>query len=298
MNSGTTDRETESDRRQKAVCGKTRIVQRLCPLCNYDNHKTPANKYSLGQRQIKDCLQCSFTYITSAPDYMALNTQASWEKSSRIKSEWRNATYGEQQKTGPKTRWRLHIPKAKFHEILSMRAPPGNVVDLGCGDGGQFEGLSRTHKPFGIEILPKLSEAANSKFSLRGGYTVTAPCIEGLKQFPDHFFTGAMLRSYLEHELNPLAVLQELHRTLQPGGVALIKVPNYASLNRRIMGRRWGGFRQPDHLNYFIPKTLRMMAERAGFECITNPIWYIPTNDNMRALLRKNMAPGSSPESR
>jgi predicted SAM-dependent methyltransferase len=98
-----------------------------------------------------------------------------------------------------------------------------------------------------------------------------------------------MLRSYLEHELNPLAVLQELHRTLQPGGVALIKVPNYASLNRRIMGRRWCGFRHPDHLNYFTPKTLRMIAERAGFECITNPIWYIPTNDNMRALLRKNM---------
>ena len=80
--------------------------------------------------------------------------------------------------------------------------------------------------------------------------------MEGLKSFAAGFFTAATLRSYLEHELHPRAVLTELHRTLAPGGVALVKVPNYASLNRRVTGRKWCGFRYPDHLNYFTPASL------------------------------------------
>ena len=31
------------------------------------------------------------------------------------------------------------------------------------------------------------------------------------------------------------------------------------------MAKRWCGFRYPDHLNYFTPKTLAAMAGEAGF---------------------------------
>jgi hypothetical protein len=82
-------------------------------------------------------------------------------------------------------------------------------------------------------------------------------------------------------------VLSELHRTLAPGGVALIKVPNHASLNRRVTGRKWCGYRYPDHLNYFTPASLRRMAEACGYEARFGPTDRLPTSDNMYARLHK-----------
>ncbi|MEX2642281.1 MAG: methyltransferase domain-containing protein, partial [Acetobacterales bacterium] len=100
-------------------------------------------------------------------------------------------------------------------------------------------------------------------------------------------FSAAILRSYLEHELNPKDVLLALHRVLAVGGLAFVKVPNFASLNRLVMGRRWTGFRHPDHLNYFTPATLRLMARRCGFQVNMPWSWRLPTSDNMYAILLK-----------
>ena len=53
------------------------------------------------------------------------------------------------------------------------------------------------------------------------------------------------------------------------------------------MGRRWCGFRYPDHLNYFSPNTLRAMANKAGFETSFGLTGCLPTSDNMWAVLTK-----------
>ena len=58
-------------------------------------------------------------------------------------------------------------------------------------------------------------------------------------------------------------VLENLWSVLAPGGFAVVKVPNCGSLNRKVMGARWCGFRYPDHLNYFTPKALG--TAKAGF---------------------------------
>jgi hypothetical protein len=81
--------------------------------------------------------------------------------------------------------------------------------------------------------------------------------------------------------------LRELWRTLAPGGVAIVKVPNYGSLNRRVTGRKWCGFRYPDHLNYFTPQTLRGLAEGCGYRVRFGLTDRLPTSDNMYAVLTK-----------
>lgn len=86
-------------------------------------------------------------------------------------------------------------------------------------------------------------------------------------------------------------MLEELGRVLEPGGLALVKVPNFGSLNRMVMGRHWCGFRHPDHLNYFTPVTLRLLAAIAGFEVELSPTDVLPTDDNMVATLRNTKRP-------
>lgn len=81
--------------------------------------------------------------------------------------------------------------------------------------------------------------------------------------------------------MEPPPVLRELHRTLVPGGAAIVKGPNFGSLNRMVMGNRWCGFRYPDHLNYFTPRTLRAAAEACGFRARFGLTFRLPTSDKL-----------------
>lgn len=88
--------------------------------------------------------------------------------------------------------------------------------------------------------------------------------------------------------MNPKPVLGELHRVLKPGGVAIIKVPNYGSINRRVMGAKWCGFRFPDHLNYFTPASLTAMVRDCGYRVRRFGILdRMPTSDNMWMIAEK-----------
>lgn len=67
----------------------------------------------------------------------------------------------------------------------------------------------------------------------------------------------------------------------------ILKLPNYASWNRMIRGKRWCGYRFPDHVNYFTPRALRRILELNGFEVA----WFrwrdrLPTSDNMWCVAR------------
>ncbi len=92
--------------------------------------------------------------------------------------------------------------------------------------------------------------------------------IDGLAAIDEGTVSGIIMRSFLEHEAQPADLLARALRALRPGGAAIIKVPNYASVNRRVLGQRWCGFRFPGHVNYFTPATLRDMVEAAGFRVV------------------------------
>ncbi|MEX2628472.1 MAG: class I SAM-dependent methyltransferase [Tistlia sp.] len=277
---------------QEESFGQVETVERACPLCRDDNCATPPSRFSLGRWVVKDCATCGFTYITSAPVYGALSETMSWEKSAGLEAEWREATWGIQNTLDRRTRWRMRLfPRKKMPALLARFARPGPVVDLGCGQGAQLEGLAEGFVPHGIEISAAAAAKADRRFSQRGGHAVAAPCLEGLRAFPDGHFTGATLRSYLEHELHPSEVLSELHRVMADDGVVIVKVPNYGSWNRRLTGKRWCGFRHPDHLNYFTPASLAEMARRCGFSAWQGLGWRLPTSDNMWAILRKQAIP-------
>jgi len=64
-----------------------------------------------------------------------------------------------------------------------------------------------------------------------------------------------------------------------------VRVPNYGSLNRRMLGAKRCGFRYPDHVNYFITTSLGTMAGDCGLKLkLLNPI-RLPLDDNINAVL-------------
>ncbi|MGQ0675703.1 MAG: class I SAM-dependent methyltransferase [Rhodospirillales bacterium] len=238
---------------------------------------------------MKACASCGFVYLENAPVYEELAVVHAWEKSAVAEGEARKRESPVLQAVSKGTRFRLHwFKRRRVADLARAYLPPGRVVDVGCGDGAQIAALPQGYVPCGIEISTAIAARAQAALEPRGGFAVNAPAIEGLKRLPAGGFTGVVMRSFLEHDSDPRDTLAGVARALAPGGAAIIKVPNYASVNRIVMGRRWCGFRWPDHVNYFTPASLTRMIEGTGLRIARfGFLDRLPTSDNMWMVAQK-----------
>ncbi len=102
------------------------------------------------------------------------------------------------------------------------------ILDLGCGAGHYAFALEAA----GAEVVPiELSEA-----SLRSSGSIPRGALAGSAEFlpfPASTFDGVFCSNMLEHAPDPEPVLNEISRTLRPGGWAWISWTNWYS--------PWGG---------------------------------------------------------
>jgi len=259
------------------------VLVRSCEICGSSSNHLLG---TFAHWPLVQCHQCSFVYLQQVPTYEALASDYPWEvtfaaeKLRREKSRlgWLDAA----------TRWRTYpghvLDRYRRRNAIGLC---GNVLDVGCGGTCR---VPEGPKPFGIEISAGLAAQARSAFAARGGRVVHASAVEGMDSFEDHFFSAILMRSYLEHEAQPRVVLQKAFHKLAAGGKIYIRVPNYGSINRRICGQRWCGFRFPDHVNYFTQSSLRRLAENTGFT-YKRINWLSPFDDNIIAVLSRPDTP-------
>lgn len=270
----------------------TKHLLRSCPLCGRDNRAVSPSRYSSGRWDIKTCADCGFVYLENPPDYAALIQEYDWSKTLPERQPKRRE--GSRLRSGvslllkvPKFRLRRghHVKVASY---VHSCAGEGRLLDVGCARGLVLSALNERFVPFGIEISPTLAKRADEVFRSRGGFVVCAPALKALDHFEADFFDIVVMRAYLEHELDPREILVKTVRVLRGGGKLIIKVPNYACLYRRVMGKTWCGFRYPDHVNYFTPRSLRSMLAAAGFEVVRLGLWYRwGLSDNLWLVARR-----------
>ncbi len=271
----------------------TESAIRSCPLCGADNRAQPVNPYSVAPWEIKTCAKCGFVYLENPPNYAELEENFAWEKTSAAEEARRNAARPLAKRLSRAFRhFRQRVLKRdKLPAMLALHLPRGKVLDIGCGGGNVLKGLPERYEPHGIEISRVLAAQADALARARGGRVVQASAVAGLAQFPADAMDGALLSAFLEHEAQPAVLLRELHRVLRPGAPVIIKVPNYACINRAVRGAKWCGFRHPDHVNYFTPASLARLARDCGFRvarCTFGDRW--PLSDNLWMVLEKTRA--------
>lgn len=255
---------------------------RACPACGSER-RSALPQYSIDAWSVVKCDDCSFVYLANPPGYAALVDDFAFEKTFKVEKARRLKTRPVAKRLSDATRWRLNLRrKGRFMRLFPSG---GNVLDIGCGKGTELYMQGVT--PFGIEISRDLAVVANERMQQHGGYAIQAPAIDGLQRFDAAMFDGVIMNSYLEHEEQPRVALREVARVLRQGGKAYIRVPNYGGLNRRVTGKKWCGFRYPDHVNYFTLSSLRAMAREAGFSTSLVNWLTLPTDDNIKMVLTK-----------
>jgi SAM-dependent methyltransferase len=272
-------------------------LDRACPICGTSSERAALTDYGDTEWPIVQCRECSLVFVARTPPQADFEDERAWEKSFVRETERRARDHGALFAIDRLTRARFKLayrrsPKA----IVARRARPGPVLDLGCGDGNSFNPPPPGYVPFGVEVSKGLAGIADAAFRSFGGRCIRAPAAEGLATFPPKYFTAAIMLGYLEHEFHPLEILRRVRQLLADDAVVVVKMPNYASINRRVTGRKWCGFRLPDHVNYYTPRTLVDLAARAGFSVRFGLLGRQPLSDNMWAILRPAGQPDAVPE--
>lgn len=174
-----------------------------------------------------------------------------------------------------------------LREIRTRRAP-GRLLDVGCGSGLLVhQALQSGWEATGVEISPLACRRAKEEFGLDLFQGELAEAC-----FPEAAFDVVTFVDVLNHLDDPLGQLREVHRVLKPGGLLVVRVPNFLFQCgvRRLslaLGRLSGGSVSDFaviHFYNFSHRTLKPLLETAGFcEVDVRPSWVIGA-DLYRAL--------------
>jgi SAM-dependent methyltransferase len=258
---------------------------RDCPACAHGGARA-LTQYSPDPWQVVACEACGFVYLRNVPDYEALKVDLAWEKTFAAKKQ---ADGGGSTPFSPLARRIRSALRMRRDKTAAFRRwfNDGHVLDVGCGSGGLIQ---PPMTPYGIELSTAEHRIADERMRGWGGYCLHGAGAERIWDFDEAMFDGIVMFSYLEHEKAVMDVLKGAYRALKSTGAVFIRVPNFGSLNRRVVGPKWCGFRYPDHVNYFTLHSLRDVAARAGFTTgLVNRISF-PVDDNVSVLLRKARA--------
>ncbi len=135
----------------------------------------------------------------------------------------------------------LAIGRASLARRLDAIAPPGPVLDVGCGDGTLIDALdARGRVTVGLE-----REATRPR--------VRAAEIDAVEDG----WSAIVFWHSLEHLRAPGRALTAAAARLAPGGVLVVAVPNADSVQARVFGDRWLALDPPRHLTHIPARALR-----------------------------------------
>jgi SAM-dependent methyltransferase len=261
----------------------------------------------------RQCLETGLVYLANPPVQERFKEEFAWEVTHAEESARRQRAepllYAISRACkAARHRWLKRDKLVGIVRGIACRRATGSIrlVDIGCADGGLFQRLTAMLpaavadriEPVGIEISTQLAARADARLRRHGGRCIHASGVAGLRGMPPASVDVVILSCVLEHELDPVPLLAGCRARLAADGVVVVKVPNYACAARRLRGRRWCGYRWPDHVNYFTPETLAATAARAGLRVVRMSLLdRSPLSDSLYAVFGCDSAIASSPPS-
>lgn len=179
----------------------------------------------------------------------------------------------------------LDLLIAESVNILVKEKSLKKILDVGCGTGKLVEFLNKQ----GLQA----SGCDESKEAVRlGRKTNTPKLIKKASATKLPYKTGSFdlvtSISVIEHLSKKQArtFLLETSRVLKPHGFVFLITPNYSSPFRLFLGKKWFAYKDPTHINFFTPKSIKRLLTDCGFKNVkfrhksayNVPFdWYLPS---------------------
>ena len=143
----------------------------------------------------------------------------------------------------------LRRTRAALAERIDRLAPPGPVLDVGAGDGALLDALrNRGREAVGLE------RDASGPGMLQGSVV----------EQEQGAWAAIVFWHSLEHLPEPGRAVEMISSLLLPQGVAIVAVPNSASLQARLFGDRWLALDLPRHLVHLTAALLLTKLRASG----------------------------------
>ena len=217
-------------------------------------------------RPLKRCRRCGLVTVATKPPVTAIQ-------------EYYRCPYAADWLSREADGHRRGLFARLLQEIRTRRAP-GRLLDVGCASGLLVhQALQTGWEATGVEISPLACRRAKEEFGLDLFQGELAEAC-----FPEAAFDVVTFVDVLDHLDDPLGQLREAYRVLKPGGLLVVRVPNFpvqSAVRRlslalgRLSGRLLSDF-GVIHFYNFSCRTLKLLLEKAGFcEVEVRPSWMV-----------------------
>jgi SAM-dependent methyltransferase len=196
----------------------------ICKLCGSAKVKAVASEthdsrvYHVVRCSECDLIQTVEHYAEVSPDYVDLDNSALDDSHLWCQGEHKLPAFEQ---------WLAYAPRIK-----TQRTP--KLLDVGCGTGGFLKFASANgFRAYGFDASRVQAEYARTLFPEVRHASSLQDYLKLLSQ-PDLKFDFITLWDVFEHIRNPVPFLQQLGKSLEPGGQLFISVPNGGAIPWKI----------------------------------------------------------------
>lgn len=218
------------------------MIKPGCYLCQNKVLMPIANEPWLLYR----CMNCRLVQAIPIPTIQQINQMYQGDY-------WKNYSFYDSQHFS-----HLKYFQKKISEISKSRKN-GSLLDVGCATGKFLQiAINEGYKTQGIDI---------------SDYAVKQCMKSGLKASKEILATHNKNKKYdiitafeiVEHERDPLNFIRKAHKHLNKNGLMVVTVPDSNTLTARIMGKKWFGYKNKEHIFHFTNESLQLLFKKAGF---------------------------------
>lgn len=225
-----------------------------CPICQSENAKTFLCKVSFtyqSEFDLSECPDCHVIYFNPTPSIQQFIDFYSTE----------GYDYN---------RWKLECKAETYIDKLNKIKHDGKLLDIGCATGYMINKIDQDSdwEVYGVELSKRPAEFAKNVLKLKNithGDLFSA-------NYPDNFFDCINISDVIEHVPNPVALLDECHRILQPNGIVILGVPNGYNDSRGLIYYynkfKQAGCHSSGHVFFFQKPTFEYLFAKTGFDVV------------------------------
>lgn len=226
-------------------------VHRSCPTCGQDHPQPAFEKEGFA---FVACKPCGTLYVNPVPSAALL---------SHYYDGFASMAYFHDEILAKTLDRRRRIFSDRADMLAPFIAPGAKVLEVGSSIGLFLEqAIARGWDITGVEINQALVERTRRELNAKvlQGFVEDVSLSDPIGM--------AVMWEVLEHLVEPVTVLAKLAQLMQPGGRVGLTLPNYDGIEYSACGDAHEMVEAPGHLNYFTPRTIEQLLNRAGFKLI------------------------------